>query len=417
MTNQNVHVTGMGVITPIATGTAQFSSALAEGKTNFSSIDISHGSQQFRFAVARADQFDLQKQVAGLPLEEELTGRAKRLRNISASAAYSVFCTLEAWADAGLNHAGVNPERIAIVTAGSNIQQSALYSVQEKYREKTRFLPPHYGLNFFDTDITGILSELLSVKGEGFSVGAASASGNMAIIQGHRLVCSNEYDVVIVTAPLMDLSIYEYQGFVALGAMAEMTADAIPSELCRPFDAGHRGFVYGQSAGCLILEPAEHAAKRGRRSYGAIAGYGLGMDANRNPNPSVTGELRAMQSAMNHAGISAKDIDYVNTHGTASKIGDETEVAALVEAGLKDVRANSTKSLIGHGLSAAGLVECIASLVQMKDGFMHPSRNLANPISGDIRWAGETAEPAEINYALSNSFGFGGISTSIVIKK
>ncbi|MGB8195075.1 MAG: beta-ketoacyl synthase N-terminal-like domain-containing protein [Chitinophagaceae bacterium] len=417
MANHTVAVTGMGVITPTGVGVEQFAAALREGRTNFSCLEIVHNNDAYKFPIGKTEEFDFQQRVSGLHLEEELINKAKRLRNISPGVSYGVFCALEAWANAGLNKPGIDLERVAIVSAGTNTQQASLYSTQEKYRGKLQFLPPQYGFSFFDSDIIGVLSELLSVKGEGFVTGAASASGNMAIIQGHRLISSSEYDVVLVLAPLMELSVYEFQGFISLGAMAQMTDGAGPSELCRPFDTGHRGFVYGQSAGCLIIESAKHAAKRGIRTHGTIAGYGVSLDANRNPNPSVQGEQKAMQAAMRHAQITPKQVNYVNTHGTASKIGDETEVSALLGAGLKGVNANSTKSLIGHGLSAAGLVECIASLIQMENNFMHQSHNLINPISEDINWIRDVAQPAEINYAINNSFGFGGINTSIILKK
>lgn len=412
-----IKVTGLGVITPIGIGLKQFTGALKNGLTNFSTVEFEHSGSLFSFPIARVDDFGLSGLVAKMNINDAIIEKAKRLRNISASASFGVYSALEAWADAGLKDAEVDLTRVAIVSAGTNTQQATLKIMHDKYREKLQFMNPNYGLNFFDTDLIGVLSELLGIKGEGQSIGAASASGNMAIIQGARLIKSKEYDLVLVVAPLMDLSIYEFQGFTVMGAMARVQEDGSPSEICRPFDKAHCGFVNGQSAGCMILESEEHAAKRGRKAYGSIAGYGLNMDANRNPNPSVEGEQKAMYTAMIDAQVRPAEIDYVNTHGTASGIGDETEVAALLSVGLSGVKANSTKSLIGHGLSAAGIVEGIASLLQMQEGFLHQNNNLINPISDKIDWIKEKSQSAIVNYAMSNNFGFGGVNTSIILKK
>ncbi|HVI45324.1 MAG TPA: beta-ketoacyl synthase N-terminal-like domain-containing protein [Chitinophaga sp.] len=417
VSKHEIKVTGLGVITPTGAGQHQFTAALKEGKTNFSAITIAYSDQELRFPLGKAADFDFQSSVAAINLDSSVIDKAKRMRNISASTLHGLYCALEAWVDAGLNDADIDVARVAIVSGGSNTQRATLQMTQDKYRGKLQFMNPNYGVNFFDTDVVGVISETLGITGEGHSIGAASASGNMAIVQGYRLISSGEYDVVLVVAPLMDLSVYEYQGFTVMGAMAAIPAEAVPDAVCRPFDNAHGGFVYGQSAGCLILESAIHTARRGKRAYGTIAGYGIGIDANRGPNPSVAGEKNAMLAAIKAAGITPGDINYVNTHGTASPTGDKTEVAAMLAAGLAGVRANSTKSLIGHGLTAAGLVECIASLIQMKGNFLHKSHNLLNPISDEIDWVKDTISITAIDYTLSNSFGFGGMNTSIVIRK
>jgi malonyl-ACP decarboxylase len=415
-TQGNIVVTGMGIITPIGIGLKQFTQGLREGCANFSTIAMERGGKLFHFPVARVNGFDFKEAVAGIGIDGNVLNRARRLRNVSLSTLYGLYCALEAWSHAGLNNADVDLSRVAIVSGGSNTQQAGLLSAQDEYREKLQFLNPNYGLNFFDTDIIGVVSQLLGITGEGHSLAAASASGNMAVIQAHRLIASKQYDVVLVAAPLMDISIYEYQAFTALGAMAPVNREADPKSICRPFDKAHCGFVYGQCAGSLVLESAENAAARGKKACGAVAGYGVCMDANRGPDPSSTGEKNAMLKAMNFSGIGPRQISYVNTHGTASVAGDHTEAEALLAIGLEGVKANSTKSLTGHGLSAAGLVEAVASLVQMNEGFVHRSNNLTDPITSGINWINHNAEPALLEYVMSNSFGFGGINTSIIFK-
>lgn len=411
-----ISISGIGVLTPIGKGIEAFSKGLQEGNTHFSTCEFTQHEKVFRFPVAPTEGFSLRQWVGELDLPADLTKQAKRLRNLSESAAFGVGAALEAWKDAGLLEADIDPERVAIVASGSNTQQASLHAVREKYREKVHFLNPIYGLNFFDSDVAGTLSGLLGIQGEGTTIGAASASGNQALIHGTRLVQTGEYDLVLVVAPLMELSLYEYQGFTALGAMAAADAFPAPDEICRPFDEGHCGFVPGQSAGCIILESPQHAAKRGVTGWGEIVGYGIALDGNRNPNPSAEGEARAMRKALQSAGVSAAEVAYVNTHGTASGIGDKTELEAMLAVGLAGTKANSTKSLIGHGLTAAGLVECIAVLLQMKGEFLHPSHNLTAPLSDQMDWAGDQSTPFSIPLALSNSLGFGGVNTSIIIK-
>ena len=235
----NIEVTGMGVIAPTAIGLDQFETALKNGKTNFSTIEFELGNRKFRFPVARVDNFNFHERITEINLNEEVFLKVKRLRNISLSTSFGLYCALEAWADAGLENAGIDLSGVAIILGGSNTQQATLQAEQNKYRENLQFLNPNYGLNFYDTNLIGVLSEVLSIRGEGYSIGASSASGNMAIIQAHRLISSNEYDVVLVVAPLMDISVYEYQGFTSLGAMAVFTENANPAEICRPFDKAH----------------------------------------------------------------------------------------------------------------------------------------------------------------------------------
>jgi malonyl-ACP decarboxylase len=148
-----------------------------------------------------------------------------------------------------------------------------------------------------------------------------------------------------------------------------------------------------------------------------MSGYGTALDANRQPNPGVSGELRAMQNALLMSGRAASSIDYVNTHGTGAVLGDQVETEALLAVGLSGVKANATKSLTGHGISSAGLVETVACLVQMGGGFLHPNPNLRNPITESIDWVGSAAERLSVRRILSNSFGFGGINSSVVLEE
>jgi len=412
-----IEVSGCGAITPIGLGINAFKNALRDGKSNFSTLEFIQGDDTFKYPAAQIESFDLKQKIDGLEIPEEIGKRAKRFRNISQGTSYAIYCALEAWKHAGLFDIPIESERIAIISGGSNTQQLDSLALRQKYAEKMKFMNPNYALNLFDTDVNGVLSELLNIKGEGYSVGGASASSNVAIAHAHRLLSGGFYDAVLVVAPLMNLPLFEFQSFTNLGAMATIGAgDHSVAELCRPFDNGHCGFVYGQNTGCILLETNESSARRSRKNQVAVVGSGISLDANRNPNPSEEGESRAMSNAIKSAGIKPEEVDYINTHGTASVLGDETEINAIKRSDIGKIAANSTKSLIGHGLTAAGLIEAIATIEQMEGGFIHQSNNITDAFTSELDFHTGKAKEATINYALSNGFGFGGINTAILFK-
>jgi malonyl-ACP decarboxylase len=193
-----------------------------------------------------------------------------------------------------------------------------------------------------------------------------------------------------------------------------------PARACRPFDKNRDGFIYGEACGAVVIERAsEEAMERagGVNPYAVLAGWAIGMDGNRNPNPSYDGEVQVIQRALNAASLSAQEIDYINPHGTGSKIGDETELKALRDVQLSRAYINATKSITGHGLSAAGTVEIIATLLQMQASRLHPSINLEDPLDPSFNWVLSQSIPYTIEHALNLSTGFGGINTAICLKR
>jgi malonyl-ACP decarboxylase len=246
-------------------------------------------------------------------------------------------------------------------------------------------------------------------------VGGASASGLLAIIQAAQAVVSGQVDVCLAVGPLMDISHWEIQAFRNIGAMGSDKFSAEPAMAARPFDASHDGFIFGENCGVVVIERMSTALTRDCFPYARLTGWGMAVDGNRQPNPSLAGEISVIQSALKRADLSAKDIDYVNPHGTGSLIGDATELSALRHCQLNNARINATKSLIGHGLTAAGMVEVIATLLQMKAGQLHPTRNLVEPIDESFEWVRNQAEKCDIRNALKLSMGFGGINTAICL--
>lgn len=403
-----IAITGMGIVTPIGQNIATFQESLFKGKTQFGYLKRSGREVVEPFLGAELPDIDA---------ESLFPEYSSLLRTASWSTQIATIAVSEAWQDAKLFSGVINPERIGIVVGGSNFQQRYQEQIWQRYSDRPEFLRPTYGVTFFDTDLVSLLSQCFHIQGEGYSVAGASAGGSVAVIHAARQIQLGVADLSIAIGPLFDISRWECQGFKNLGAMGSQRYRDSPHLACRPFDQDHDGFIYGEGCGVVILEKADHAQKRGVVSYGELLGWGSCLEGKRSPEPSQKGEERAMNAALAMAKLRAEQIDYVNTHGTSSPLGDKTEVEALKAIGLSHCFVNATKSLTGHCLSAAGVVEIIATLLQIKGGFYHPTKNLVNPIDPTINWVKEIAEEADIKYALSNSFAFGGINTALVIGK
>lgn len=310
-------------------------------------------------------------------------------------------------------------DKIGLIVAGSNLTNCVQASFFPKFQQDPEYLSPMYALLFMDTDHIGTISEIFNIAGEGFTVGGASASGNIGIIKGFQMIQLGIVDACIVVGALADLTNMELQGFYNIGAMGGKTFHDKPEKACRPFDRDHEGFIYGQASGCLILESFESAQKRNIPLLAEMLGGSIILDSNRLSDPNENGEIKAMESALKQAGITVQDVDYINTHGTSSPLGDATELSAIKKVFKEEtarVWVNATKGITGHCLFSAGVVEAIASVIQMRVGFIHPNINLENPIESDFRFAGNTSTTAQIKTAISNSFGFGGINTCIVLR-
>jgi len=393
-------VTGLGVIASIGQGKAAFASALLTGASAFDCMQ--RPGRQHDSAYLGAEIRDI-----GFP--PSIPRQTLRAASLSAQAALVVLD--EAWEEAHLSE--VDPHRIGLMIGGSNIQQRELVQTQDAYRERKAFLRPTYALSFMDSDLCGFCTAQFGIRGLAHTVGGASASGQLAIIQAAQAVLSRQVDVCIALGALADLSYWECQGLRALGAMGSDRYANDPTLACRPFDRDHDGFIFGECSGAVVIESLESGRRRGVKSYATLCGWGISMDGNRNPDPSLAGEVRAIRTALTAAELPPPKIDYVNPHGTGSVMGDETELKALRECGLTGARLNATKALIGHGLSAAGTVEVIATLLQMQAGRLHPTRNLENPIDPTLNWVRCEALEHRIDHALTLSMGFGGINTAL----
>lgn len=423
-TSVGVAVTGLGIVSSIGGNVADFTRSLRDGRCGVGFLKRRAVGELPTCVGAEIAEFSLMPWIARCDrgeFEKEVLERARQaLHGGPFGVQVSTAAALEAWTQAQLLRRGVPSRRMGIVVAGSNLNQGYVFDAWLKYQKLPQCVSPKYSMHYWDTDHVGVLSEVLGIRGEGFSVGGASASGNVAIIKAWQLIQLEAVDVCLVVGAMADLSPVELQGYFNVGAMGGRRFRECPDEACRPFDEDHEGFVYGEAAGCLVLESVQSAKGRGVPVLAEVLGTSLLLDGNRLANPNKDGEVQAMEEALRQARVPREEIDYVNAHGSSSPLGDETEVQAMKEVfrgSLPRLWINSTKGLMGHCLTAAGVVEAIAVVVQMQHGFVHPNRNLVRPIDLDCRFCPAQSIEAPIRRVMKNSFGFGGINSAVVFGK
>lgn len=407
-------ISGIGVTTSIGQGKSEFSRALLNGEHQFGVIQRPGRQCLDGLAESLIDEGShfIGAEVKELILPESIN--SAQLRTVSFSGQVALATLHQAWHDARLSD--VEPSRIGLYIGGSNFQQRDLTLTHNKYSSKPQFLRPTYAMSFMDTDVCGICTETFPIGGFACTLGGASASGQLAVIQAIQSVLSGQVDVCIAMGALMDLSFWELQGFRTIGAMGSQRFATQPALAARPFDQDRDGFIYGESCGAVVIEKSTVHLRRYTEPYAVISGWATALDGNRNANPSMDGEVSVIQNALKHANLLPTQIDYINPHGTGSIIGDVTELKAIQHCGIDKARINTTKSILGHGLCAAGIVEIIASLVQMKSKTLHPSRNLDGPIDIGLKWVGSEAETCDINNVINLSMGFGGINTALCLR-
>jgi len=276
---------------------------------------------------------------------------------------------------------------------------------------------------FIPSNLINLASGFVSIKhqfrGPNHAVVTACATGSHAIGDAARIIMWGDADVMVAGGTESAVCRMGMAGFAAARALSTDFNDT-PEKASRPWDKDRDGFVMGEGAGIVVLEEMEHAKKRGAKIYGEVLGYGMSGDAHHVTAPAEDGNggYRAMKAALRNAKLDVEKIDYVNAHGTSTPLGDEIEhgsVKRLMGSHAGSVAMSSTKSAIGHLLGAAGAAEAIFSVKAMQTGILPPTLNLENPSEGcDMNLVPKTAQERKVNYALSNSFGFGGTNASLI---
>jgi len=343
----------------------------------------------------------------------------RTVRRLDRFAQFAVAAARMAETDAELDIAS-EPDRVGAMMATAQGGVSSLAEVCRELDETGR-IHPTLVTAFMPNMGAGLVSIELGLRGPLGSPCTACAASAMAVGGGYDAIRLGRAEVMLCGGSEAGITPLAMAGFAAMRALSRRNDE--PASASRPFDAGRDGFVMGEGAAVLVLEELEHARARGARVYAEVGGYGVSSDSFHmtEPDPQGTGQARAMHSALRDAGVAPEDVDYVNAHASSTELGDTTETVAI-KAALGEEKARSTpissiKGAVGHCLGAAGAVEAAVTVLAVRDNVVPPTINYEDQDpSCDLDYVPNTARPAELNVALSNSFGFGGHNAVLLIR-
>ena len=408
--SRRVVVTGMGAITPIGNDVETFWEGLKEKKLGIGPISYFDTTDYKVKLAAEVKGFD--------PKQYMDPKAARRMETFSQ---FAVAATKEALENAGLDMEKEDPYRVGVAVGSGIGSLQAMERDHKKLLEKgpSRVNPLLVPM-MISNMAAGNVAIQFGLKGKCINVVTACATGTHSIGEAFRSIQYGEADVMVAGGTESSITPLGVAGFTALTALS---TSEDPAHASRPFDENRDGFVMGEGAGVVVLESLEHAQARGAKILAEVVGYGATCDAYHITSPAEdgSGAARAMTEAMKDAGIQPEDIDYVNAHGTSTHHNDLFETKAIKLA-LGDhvykTRINSTKSMIGHLLGAAGGVEFIVCVKSIQDGFIHATAGLEVPGEEcDLDYTMGEGVSTDVRYAISNSLGFGGHNGSLIVKR
>ena len=411
MSKRRVVVTGMGALTPIGNSVSEFWDGLITGK-NGAGLITKFDTTEFTTKFAC--------ELKGYNPEDYLD--KKESKRMDPYTQYSMSTAKMAIEDSGIELEKVDRERFGVIY-GSGIGGMQTFEAQTKnYLEGgPRKISPFFVPMMISDIAAGQISIRYGLKGPNYATTSACATSGSAITDAVMHIQRGTVDLMLCGGAEAAITPMSIGGFNAARALSTWNDRFL--EACRPFDKDRSGFVMGEGSGTLILEEYEHAIKRGAKIYAELLGFGATGDAYHitAPAPNGEGAYRAMKLALQDGGIGITDIDHINTHGTSTDLGDINETIAVKnvfgEHAYK-ISVNSTKSMTGHLLGAAGAVEAIAAILALKNGIIPPTINLDEPDPAcDLDYTPKVEKKREINYVLNNTFGFGGHNSSLLFKK
>ncbi len=402
-----VVVTGMGTINPLGLGVKEFWEGLVAGKSGIGLI-TRFDSGKFRVKVdAEVRGFDPTKY-----MDLKVVDRTSR------TVQFAIAAAKEAVESARLNMTQEKPERVGVIISTMTEQGYVVRGWESFQKLGPRGVDVLFTTKQSASAASMHVGMMLGAKGPNSSVNSLCASGIDAIGTAMNLIRLGYADVMIAGGSDSSLEPVSIAGLEILGAL---TREADPAKACRPFDLNRSGFVYGEGAGVVVLESYEHAKRRGVPILVEVAGAGWSFDAYDATAPAPETEAYAMRTALENAKVRIEDVDYVNAHGTSTKLNDACETKAIKmvfgEYAYK-IPISSTKSMIGHCITAAGAIEAIAAILVMNHGIIHPTINYETPDPAcDLDYVPNKARPATVNVCLKNSFGLGGENCCVVFRR
>lgn len=402
---RRVVITGVGVYGVLGKNIEEVNASLYAGKSGII------------FDQARKD-FGYQSGLTGYVEQPILKGKLDRRMRIGLSeqGAYAYISTQEAVEMAGLNDDYFNENEVGILF-GNDSSSKAVIESNDIIREKKDSTRIGSGSIFqsMNSTVSMNLSVIYKLRGVNFTISGACASGSHSIGMAYFLI-KNGMQNSIICGGAQELNIYSMSSFDGLGAFSNRESE--PTKASRPFDRDRDGLIPSGGAATLVLEDMESAIKRGAHIIGEVLGYGVSSDGSHISQPNVDGPSRAIKMALKDSGCLANEIDYINAHATSTPIGDANESKAIFDIFGNKIPVSSTKSMTGHEMWMGGASEAIYSLLMMQNDFIAPNINFENPdeFSAKINVNTKTSA-AKINTVLSNSFGFGGTNSALIIKR
>lgn len=406
---RRVVITGLGIVSPVGSDIDSAWDNIVNGRSGIGRI-------------TRFDPSTFNAQIAGEVSGFDLTHymSSKEAKQMDTFIHYGVAAGVQAWRDAGLEVTEANAERCGTIIGSGigglpRIEEQQVEYLERGARRISPFFVPASLINL----ISGQLSIMLGLKGPSYAVVSACTTGLHSIGDAARLIEYGDADVMVAGGAESTVSPLGIGGFAAMRALSTRNDD--PTTASRPWDVDRDGFVLGEGAGALVLEEYEHARKRGARIYGEFAGYGMSSDAHHITSPDRDGPRRGVVNALRNGNINADEISYVNAHGTSTPLGDKNETEALKLAfgdHAKKLVVNSTKSMTGHLLGAAGGIEAVFTTLAVYHQISPPTINIFNQDPEcDLDYCANQARDMKIDVALSNSFGFGGTNGSMIVRR
>jgi 3-oxoacyl-[acyl-carrier-protein] synthase II len=407
---RRVVVTGMGTVNPLGKSVNEFWENIAANKLGFSFIDQFDASDFDVKIVGAVKDFDSSKYI-----------EKKEARRIDRFSQFAVVSSMDALEDAGSDLKDLDPYRVGVIIGCGIGGLELTENEHQKFLEKgPDRISVFYVPMMIGNMAAGTVAMRTGFKGANYSTVTACASSTHAIGEAFRKIKDGYLDACLCGGTESCITKFSLAGFNNMKALSRATEIDRAST---PFDADRQGFVLGEGCGMLLLEELEHAKARGAKIYAEISGYGATCDAYHMTSPDPCGEAaaKAMELAYTEAGLKASDISYINAHGTSTELNDKYETAAIKIAlgeHAKKVAINSTKSMIGHLLGAAGAVEAVATVLSVKNDFVHRTVGYKTPDPEcDLDYCTEGNREMKVYAALSNSLGFGGHNATVCFKK
>ena len=406
---RRVVVTGLGAVTPLATGVEESWQKLCQGKSGIARI-TKFDTSGFNVQIAA--------ELKNFHPEDFL--EKKKIRRTDPFIQYALVASRMAIDDAGLTINVNNASRVGVVigscAGGMTMYGNNLFALRDEGPEK---VSPFFIPGFIANMATGEVSMDFGARGPSKCVVTACATGNNCIGDAFRLVQYDEADAMIAGGSDAYIIPIAVAGFDKMRTLSRRNSE--PEKASRPFDKDRDGFIIGEGAGVVILEEMESALRRGATIYAELVGYGSNIDSFHITEPDWENQGRCLKLALSDAAISPSDVDYINAHGTSTVLNDVSETKAIKAAlgeHSKKVPVSSNKSMFGHLLGAAGAVEAIFTVLTMRDSIIPPTINYDTPDPEcDLDYVPNIARKAQVNIALSNSFGFGGVNATLVFRK